>query len=596
MSKAVGIDLGTTNSEVAIIENGQARVLPGEDGDLLLPSCVGFSDTGQLLVGREAWRQYAAAPDRTVRSIKRWMGTDHPTTLRVGGTASEETRTFLPHEISAMILRALKQRAENALGESVTQAVITVPAYFTDTQRQATKTAGEIAGLEVLQIINEPTAAALTYDVRSEETERVLVYDLGGGTFDVSVVEITGEVTEVMASHGNNRLGGDDFDRRLELHLAERFRQIHSVDVPDDLVTQARLLRVAEQVKITLSAHAFAAVQEAFLGRKGETALHLETEIARSDFEDLIRPLLDETLEAIDRALADAKLEAADLDRVILVGGSTRIPLVRQMVENHLGQAAVDGVQPDLCVALGAALQAGVLIGEDVNAILVDVIPHSLGIAAAVTTSFGIMPGFFSVIIPRNSVVPISQSEVYSTVVDDQKAVEIEIFQGEHQRAEENVPLGSYRVEGLPPGPAGSVQIEVHFDFDISGILTVTTTEKGGGQQSQLVVNQAGGVQHLSSHELKQARADLESLFEVDETIPVVARSEAMESIALDSELTALIEQAQQALDSLEAERSQELQELLDQLQEAISVGNENGISELQEEIADFLYYGTTNA
>ncbi|MFM7450067.1 MAG: Hsp70 family protein [Leptolyngbyaceae cyanobacterium] len=596
MGKAVGIDLGTTNSEVAIIENGQARVLPGDDGDLLLPSCVGFSDTGQLLVGREALRQYAAAPDRTVRSIKRWMGTDHPSTLHVGGTASEETRTFLPHEISAMILRALKQRAENALGESVTQAVITVPAYFTDAQRQATKTAGEIAGLEVLQIINEPTAAALTYDVRSEETERVLVYDLGGGTFDVSVVEITAEVTEVLASHGNNRLGGDDFDRRLELHLAERFRQIHSVNVPDDLVTQARLLRVAEQIKITLSTHAFAAVQEAFLGRKGETALHLETEIARSDFEDLIRPLLDETLEAIDRALADAKLEADDLDRVILVGGSTRIPLVRQMVENHLGQAAVDGVQPDLCVALGAALQAGVLIGEDVNAILVDVIPHSLGIAAAVTTAFGIMPGFFSVIIPRNSVVPISQSEVYSTVVDDQKAVEIEIFQGEHQRAEENVPLGSYKVEGLPPGPAGSVQIEVHFDFDINGILTVTTIEKGGGQQSQLVVNQAGGVQHLSSHELKQARADLESLFEVDETIPVVARSEAMESIDLDSELTALIEQAQQALDSLDAERSQELQDLLDQLQEAISAGNENGISELQEEIADFLYYGTTNA
>ena len=596
MSRAVGIDLGTTNSEVAIIENGQARILPGEDGDLLLPSCVGFSDSGKLLVGREALRQYAAAPDRTVRSIKRWMGTDHKTTLGVGGTASDETRDFLPHEISAMIIRALKQRAETVLGEAVTQAVITVPAYFTDAQRQATKMAGEIAGLEVLQIINEPTAAALTYDVRSDETERVLVYDLGGGTFDVSVVEITGAVTEVLASHGNNQLGGDDFDRRLQLHLAEQFRQIHSVDVPGDPVTQARLLRAAEHVKVMLSSHAFASVREAFLGKKGETALHLETEIARSDFEDLIRPLLDETLEAIDRALADANLEPDDLDRIILVGGSTRIPLVQEMVEEHLGQAPVDGVQPDLCVALGAALQAGVLVGEDVEAILVDIIPHSLGISAAVSTPFGTLPGFFSVIIPRNSVVPISQSEVYSTVVDNQQAVVIEIFQGENQMAEENAPLGSYKVEGLPPGPAGSIQIEVHFDFDLNGILTVTTTEKGNGQQGILVVNYAGGIQHLSSHELKQARADLESLFETDETIPGVTISEATEAIPLDPELAALIDQAQQALHNLEAEQAEELQDLLDQLDGAIAEGNTLSISELQEEVVDFLYYVTTNS
>jgi molecular chaperone DnaK len=247
--RAVGIDLGTTNSEVAIVENGQARVLPGEDGDLILPSCVGFSDTGKLLVGREALRQYAAAPERTVKSIKRWMGTDHKTTLG--------EKEYLPHEVSAIILRALKQRAENALDSTITQAVITVPAYFTDAQRQATKTAGEIAGLEVLQIINEPTAAALAYDMRSEETERVVVYDLGGGTFDVSVVEITGEVTEVLASHGNNRLGGDDFDRLLQLHLAELFRKQHNVDVPDDAATQARLLRAAEQLKIDLSSHGF---------------------------------------------------------------------------------------------------------------------------------------------------------------------------------------------------------------------------------------------------------------------------------------------------------------------------------------------------
>jgi molecular chaperone DnaK len=593
MTRTVGIDLGTTNSEVAIVENGQARVLPGDEGDLILPSCVGFSDTGKLLVGREALRQFAAAPDRTVRSIKRWMGTDHKTTLRVS-TASDETKEYLPHEISAIILRSLKQRAETALGEEVTQAVITVPAYFTDAQRQATKTAGEIAGLEVLQIINEPTAAALAYDVRSPETEQVLVYDLGGGTFDVSVVEITGEVTEVLASHGNNQLGGDDFDRRLQLHLAERFRQEHGVEVPDDPATQARLLRAAEQIKVTLSTHAFAPVREAFLGSKGKTALHLETEIARSDFEDLIRPLLEETLEAIDRALTDADLDADDLDRIILVGGSTRIPLVQQMVEQHLGQAPVDGVQPDLCVALGAALQAGVLVGEAVEAILVDVIPHSLGISAAVDTPMGILPGFFSVIIPRNSVVPVSRSEVYSTVSDNQKAVEIEIFQGENQVAEENVPLGAYKVEGLPSGPAGSIQIEVHFDFDLNGILTVTTIEKGKGQQGTLVVNQSGGVQRLSSHELKQARADLEALFEADETIDVSA-SEEDETLPLDPELANLLDRAQQLLGTLEAEQAEELQELLDQMSDAIADGETTAIAEIQEEIADFLYYATTN-
>jgi molecular chaperone DnaK len=599
MSRTVGIDLGTTNSEVAIVEDGQARVLPGEDGDLILPSCVGFSDTGKLLVGREALRQYAAAPDRTVRSIKRWMGTDHKTTLRAGGTESDETRDFLPHEISAMILRALKQRAEAALGEEVTQAVITVPAYFTNDQRQATKLAGEIAGLEVLQIINEPTAAALTYDIRSEETERVLVYDLGGGTFDVSVVEITGDVTEVLASHGNNQLGGDDFDRRLQLYLAERFRQTHNIEVPNDPIIQARLLRTAEQVKIELSSHGFAQVREAFLASKGKTALHLETEVSRPDFEGLIRPLLDETMEAIDRALSDANLKPEDLDRIILVGGSTRIPLIRQMIEDHLGQAPIDGVQPDLCVALGAALQAGVLIGEAVDAVLVDVIPHSLGISAAMMTPMGIMPGFFSVIIPRNTVVPVSRSQVYSTLTDNQQAVEIEIFQGENPIAEENVPLGSYKVEGLPPQPAGSIDVEVHFDFDLNGILTVTTTEKGKGQQETLVVNNAG-IQRLSSHELTQARADLDALFELDETIDgsdgeLEEDDAPADAIALNPKLAALINRAEQAKQRLEGDQADELQELLEQLDDAIAEADTEAIAELQSELEDLLYYANNS-
>jgi molecular chaperone DnaK len=584
MGRAVGIDLGTTNSEVAIVENGQARVLPGEDGDLILPSCVGFSDTGKLLVGREALRQYAAAPERTVKSIKRWMGTDHKT--------SSGDKEYLPHEVSAIILRALKQRAENVLAEPVTQAVITVPAYFTDAQRQATKTAGEIAGFEVLQIINEPTAAALAYDLRSEETERVLVYDLGGGTFDVSVVEITGEVTEVLASHGNNRLGGDDFDRLLQLHLAEIFRKEHGVDVGDDAATQARLLRAAEQLKIDLSSHAFATVREAFLGSKGKTALHLEVEVARTDFEKLIRPMLEETLEAIDRALGDANLKPDQINRVILVGGSTRIPLVQQMIESHLGQAPTDGIQPDLCVALGAALQAGVLVGESVDAILVDVIPHSLGIAAAVTTPGGILPGYFSVIIPRNSVVPVSRSQVYSTLMDNQEAVEIEVFQGENVVAQENVPLGSFKVENLPPKPAGGIQVEVHFDFDLNGILTVTTTEKGKGQQGTLVVNNAG-MQRLSSHELKQARAELEALFERDETIEI-SEEVTIDTASISLELAALLDRAQQTLSTLDEEQATELQDLLEQIENATS-NDSVELPQLQEELEDFLYYVSTD-
>ncbi len=587
MGRTVGIDLGTTNSEVAIVENGQARILPDADGNLMLPSCVGFSDTGKLLVGREALRQYAAAPERTVRSIKRWMGTDHKTTLPVGG-GSEETKDYLPHEISAMILRSLKQRAEIALGEEVTKAVITVPAYFTDAQRQATKTAGEIAGFEVLQIINEPTAAALAYDVRSEETERLLVYDLGGGTFDVSVVEITGAVTEVLSSHGNNRLGGDDFDRRLQLHLADMFRRTHGVSVPDDPSTQARLLQAAEAIKMELSSHSFATVREAFLGTKGKTALHLETEMSRADFEDLIRPLVKETLEAIDRALADADSVPDDIDRVVLVGGSTRVPLVQEMVEAHLQQKPVDGIQPDLCVALGAALQAGVLVGEDVEAILVDVIPHSLGIATVAMTPMGMMPGFFSVIIPRNSVVPVSRSQVYSTTSDNQSVVKIDVFQGENQIAEENVPLGSYKIEDIPAKPAGSIKIEVHFDFDLNGILTVTTTEKGKGQQAKLVVERAAGVQKLSSHDLNQAKDYLDSLFAED----IAGANQVF--IDLDPELEKLLEQGQKLLDTLEDEQADELQDLLDRLDDAIADEESTTITQLQEELADFLYYSTT--
>ncbi len=506
MSKVVGIDLGTTNSLIATLDEGQPWVIPDEEGELLLPSYVGMSESGQLLVGQSALRQYAAAPERTVKSIKRQMGTDYA--VKLGD------RDYSPQEISAVLLRSLKHRAEEVLEEDITQAVITVPAYFTEAQRQATKEAGEIAGFEVLQILNEPTAAALVFDDRSAETENVLVYDLGGGTFDVSIVEMTGEVTEVLASHGNNRLGGDDFDKQLQNYLASKFLQAHDVPLPTDAATQARLLRAAEQAKITLSENAFATVREPFLASKGNTALHLEVEIGREDFESLIKPLLKDTLDAIDRAMSDAEMDASDIDRVILVGGSTRIPLVQSMVEDHLLDTPVNSFNPDLCVGLGAALQAGVLSGEAVESILVDVIPHSLGIAAVMETAFGLTPDMFSTIIPRNSVIPASRSQVYHTSFNRQEAVEIEVYQGENIAARENVPLGSFKVEGLPPKPAGELQIEVHFDFDINGLLTVTATEKGKGQQNSFVVNDAE-TGRLSSHELDQSRSAITSLFDI---------------------------------------------------------------------------------
>jgi molecular chaperone DnaK len=504
MATVVGIDLGTTNSLVAALDGGQPWVIPDGAGELLLPSVVGTNGQGQLLVGQAALRQFAAAPERTVRSIKRQMGSDSQ--VRLG------EKPYSPEEISALILRSLKQRAEAVLEDTVEQAVITVPAYFTDAQRQATKAAGEIAGLEVLQILNEPTAAALVFDSRSEESQRLLVYDLGGGTFDVSIVEITGPVTEVLASHGNNRLGGDDFDRLLQRLLSERFEQAHGMPLPQDAALQARLLQAAERAKIELSERSRVAVREPYLLSQGDAPLHLDTELLRDEVEGLVRPLLRDTLEAIDRVLADAGLKPAELDRVILVGGSTRMPLVQEMVEHHLVGVAVSSFEPDRCVALGAAMQAGVLNGDELETFLVDVTPHSLGIATAMDTEMGLIPNIFSTIIPRNTVIPVSRSKLYCTMRDDQQLVRIEVSQGEHLNADENVPLGCFDVEGLPARPAGDVSIEVQFGFDLNGILTITASETTSGKQEQLVVNKAS-IQRLASHELKRSRSEIEQLF-----------------------------------------------------------------------------------
>jgi molecular chaperone DnaK len=417
----LGIDLGTTNSEVAIIQDGRPIVFE-DDGDPILPSFVGLSEDGKLLVGKAARNQWVVAPERTVKSIKRKMGQDLTITLG--------KQKYRPQEISAMILRALKDRAAAKFGKTVSKAVITVPAYFNDDQRNATREAGELAGLDVVRILNEPTAASLTYDPKNADLHRILVYDLGGGTFDVSIVQAQDGVIEVLSSHGDTQLGGDDFDDLLFKHVVLKFQTEHGIDLAANIVSKARVLRAVEEAKKQLSYHPFVKIEEEFIAEKDGQALHLQMEIERQHYEDLIRPLLNRTMECVQRALEDAKLQPAALDKVVLVGGSTRTPLVSRMLEDRLGQPAHQEVNPDLCVAMGASIQAALIAGDDVGAVLVDITPHSLGIRC-----MDFEQGFdysyrFAPIVRRNTPLPTSRSEMFQTVADNQKEVEVEIYQG----------------------------------------------------------------------------------------------------------------------------------------------------------------------
>src|SRR5437588_1878473 len=419
----VGIDLGTTNSEVAVLRDGQPHVCTDEDGDPILPSFVGLSEDGRLLVGKPARNQWVLAPERTVKSIKRRMGQDIKVKL-----GDQEYR---PQEISAMILRSLRDRAAQQLGGTVRKAVITVPAYFNDAQRQATREAGELAGLEVARILNEPTAASLTYDPNQPQLRRLLVYDLGGGTFDVSIVQAQEGVVEVLASHGDTQLGGDDFDDLLLKYVCDRFQQEHGVDLRNNLVAKARLLNAVETAKRALSYHPFARIEEEFIADKNGQSLHLSTEISRDDYEDMIRPLMDRTMDCVQRALNDSHLTGSAINKVVLVGGSTRTPLVTRLLEERLGQPAHQEVNPDLCVAMGAAIQAGLIAGIDVGAVLVDITPHSLGIKCLDVVHGYDFPFRFAPILRRNTPLPASRSEVFSTVYDRQESVEIDVYQGE---------------------------------------------------------------------------------------------------------------------------------------------------------------------
>jgi molecular chaperone DnaK len=606
----VGIDLGTTNSEVAVIRDGQPFVIPGDDGDPILPSFVGLADDGKLLVGKPARNQWPLAPERTVKSIKRKMGQDVKVTLG--------DKEFRPQEISAMILRALRDRAVKFLGRDVSKAVITVPAYFNDAQRQATVEAGQLAGLEVVRILNEPTAAALTYDPRQTDGLRVLVYDLGGGTFDVSIVHTEGGVVEVLASHGDTQLGGDDFDELLLNHLAERFLTEHGVDLRAERTTRARLLRAAETAKRQLSDHPFVRVEEEFIGEKNGVPLHLSMEVQRVHYEALIRPLLDRTMDCVQRALDDARLTARQIDRVVLVGGSTRTPIVGELLEGRLQRPAHREIDPDLCVAMGAAVQGAIVSGLQVGAVLVDITPHSLGIKCLdpqdSVFAFG-EPAFrFAPIIKRGTPLPASRSEVFRTVMDNQDKVEIDVYQGESEDVRRNHQVGMFLIDGLARVPAGN-HIVVQLDLTLDGILKVSAREKATGLQKHITIENA--LARFEREEREAASARLEELWrqsfeengeldedeEAGEEAPgyVESAGDAAAFPVLDSgpregqreavQARALLEKAERLREKASAEDQRELDRLMQNVRVALQDRNWTGLEAASNALADVLFY-----
>ena len=497
MAKTIGIDLGTTNSCVAVIEGGEPVVIANAEGARTTPSVVAFSKTGERMVGQVAKRQAITNPDRTISSIKREMGTDHKVTI--------DGKSYTPQEISAMILQKLKGDAEAYLGESVTSAVITVPAYFTDAQRQATKDAGKIAGLDVKRIINEPTAAALSYGIDKEDDQKIMVYDLGGGTFDVSIIEMGDGVQEVLATAGNNRLGGDDFDKRVMDWIVNSFKVSDGIDLSGDKMAMQRIKEAAEKAKIELSGMTSASINLPFITADATGPKHLDLTLSRAKFNELTADLVEKTMGPVRQALSDSGLSIGEINKVLMVGGSSRIPAVQEAVKKLIGKEPFKGINPDECVAIGAALQAGVLGGEVQGLLLLDVTPLSLGVET--------MGGVMTKIIDRNTTIPTKKSQIFSTAADGQTQVEVNVLQGEREFARDNKQLGLFKLDGIAPAPRGIPQIEVTFDIDANGIVNVSAKDLGTGKEQHITISSSS---NMSKEDIDKAVKAAEQFAEED--------------------------------------------------------------------------------